>query len=58
MVSPLHTKTYCADTSFSNHTGECWHDSSIMLFCYTNGSKKLLDTRTNNKNAKIYTHKK
>ena len=40
-----HTRTYCADTSFSNHTGECWHDSLAMIFCYTDGIKEMVQKK-------------
>jgi len=43
--APLHTKTYCADTSFSNHIGECWHDSSTMIFCFTDGIKETVQKK-------------
>jgi hypothetical protein len=42
---PAHTKTYCADTSFTNHTGECWHDSLTMIFCYTDGIKEMVQKK-------------
>lgn len=44
-IENAHTRTYCADTSFSNHTGECWHDSLTMIFCYTDHIKEMVQKK-------------